>query len=110
MADAAEPARILTLAGLMAEEGLSHIDLLKLDCEGAEWDILPAADLGVRVALRDRHGLTELPRPAECAALAEHWRPYRSIAIWYLWKDVDAPGKSAARPMSPAPATASERA
>jgi DNA-3-methyladenine glycosylase II len=73
-------------------------------------DILPAADLGVRVALRERHGLTELPRPAECAALAEHWRPYRSIAIWYLWKDVDAPGKSAARPMSPGPATASERA
>jgi FkbM family methyltransferase len=43
-ADAAEPARILTLAGLMAEQGLSHIDLLKLDCEGAEWDILPAAE------------------------------------------------------------------
>jgi hypothetical protein len=43
-ADAAEPARILTLAGLMAEHGLSHIDLLKLDCEGAEWDILPAAE------------------------------------------------------------------
>jgi FkbM family methyltransferase len=43
-ADAAEPARILTLAGLMAEQRLSHIDLLKLDCEGAEWDILPAAE------------------------------------------------------------------
>jgi len=43
-ADAADPARILTLSGLMAEYGLSHIDLLKLDCEGAEWDILPGAE------------------------------------------------------------------
>jgi DNA-3-methyladenine glycosylase II len=54
-------------------------------------DILPASDLGVRVGLRDRHGLADLPRPSECHALAEPWRPYRSIAIWYLWKNSDAP-------------------
>jgi DNA-3-methyladenine glycosylase II len=54
-------------------------------------DVLPAGDLGVRVALRDRHGLAELPKPSECHALAEIWRPYRSIAIWYLWKGGDAP-------------------
>lgn len=34
----------LTLAGLLADEGLERVDLLKLDCEGAEWDILPAAE------------------------------------------------------------------
>jgi DNA-3-methyladenine glycosylase II len=49
-------------------------------------DVLPVGDLGVRAALRDRHGLAELPRPSECPPLAEHWRPYRSIAIWYLWR------------------------
>jgi DNA-3-methyladenine glycosylase II len=54
-------------------------------------DVLPAGDLGVRVALRDRHGLAELPKPGECHALAELWRPYRSIAIWYLWKGSDTP-------------------
>ena len=43
-------------------------------------DVLPVGDLGVRVGLRDRHGLAELPKPSECHALAEHWRPYRSIA------------------------------
>jgi len=43
-ADIAEPPRIVTLPGLMTELGLSHIDLLKLDCEGAEWDILPGAE------------------------------------------------------------------
>ncbi len=54
-------------------------------------DVLPVGDLGVRAGLRDRHGLAELPHPRDCHALAEHWRPYRSIAIWYLWKGGDTP-------------------
>ena len=54
-------------------------------------DVLPVGDLGVRVALRDRHGLSELPKPRECHALAEPWRPYRTIASWYIWKGVDTP-------------------
>ncbi|HZW32032.1 MAG TPA: hypothetical protein VFF52_15075 [Isosphaeraceae bacterium] len=54
-------------------------------------DVLPATDLGVRVALRDRHGLAQLPKPSECCALAELWRPYRSIASWYIWKGADTP-------------------
>jgi DNA-3-methyladenine glycosylase II len=53
-------------------------------------DVLPASDLGVRAGLKDRHGLAALPRPKECFALAELWRPYRSIASWYLWRSVDA--------------------
>jgi DNA-3-methyladenine glycosylase II len=53
-------------------------------------DVLPASDLGVRVALRDRHRLDELPNPRECHALAEAWRPYRTIATWYIWKGTDA--------------------
>jgi DNA-3-methyladenine glycosylase II len=60
-------------------------------------DILPVGDLGVRVGLRDRHGLAELPAPRDCHALAEHWRPYRSIASWYIWKGADTP---VARPAS----------
>ncbi len=34
-----------------------------------------------------------MPRPGECHALAEDWRPWRSIAIWYLWKANDTPQK-----------------
>jgi len=49
-------------------------------------DILPIGDLGVRMGIRDRHGLPELPKPADCHALAEPWRPYRSVASWYLWR------------------------
>lgn len=54
-------------------------------------DVLPVGDLGVRAGIRDRHGLAEMPKPAECHALAEAWRPYRSIASWYLWKGADTP-------------------
>jgi FkbM family methyltransferase len=39
-----EQVRVMTLPTLMQLYGLSHIDLLKLDCEGAEWDILQAAE------------------------------------------------------------------
>jgi DNA-3-methyladenine glycosylase II len=65
-------------------------------------DVLPASDLGVRVALRDRHGLAELPKPRECHALAELWRPYRTVASWYIWKGVDTP--------QPPPASTGEEA
>jgi FkbM family methyltransferase len=40
----AEPAPRMSLARLVADLGLDRIDLLKLDCEGDEWDILPASD------------------------------------------------------------------
>ena len=52
-------------------------------------DVLPSGDLGVRAGIRDRYALAELPRPSECPALAEIWRPYRSIASWYLWRGAD---------------------
>ena len=54
-------------------------------------DVLPAHDLGVRVAIRDRHGLSNLPTPKECHALAEPWRPFRTVASWYIWQNVDVP-------------------
>jgi DNA-3-methyladenine glycosylase II len=52
-------------------------------------DVLPASDLGVRAALQGRHSLSDLPRPKECHALAEPWRPYRTIASWYIWQNID---------------------
>jgi 3-methyladenine DNA glycosylase/8-oxoguanine DNA glycosylase len=54
-------------------------------------DVLPVGDLGIRVGLQRIHGLPEPPKPAACHALAEHWRPYRTIACWYVWKEVEAP-------------------
>lgn len=54
-------------------------------------DVLPVGDLGIRSGLRDHHGLAELPPPAQCAALAEPWRPHRTVAMWYLWRRLDTP-------------------
>jgi DNA-3-methyladenine glycosylase II len=52
-------------------------------------DVLPTGDYGVRKAARDLYGLRDLPGPAELVALAEPWRPWRSVASWYLWRSLD---------------------
>ena len=49
-------------------------------------DVLPVDDLGVREAARKFYGLAERPRSAELTALGEQWRPWRTIATWYLWR------------------------
>lgn len=52
-------------------------------------DVFPVGDLGVRAAIRDRLGLPELPKPEVCRPLGEPWRPFRTVASWYLWKSLD---------------------
>jgi DNA-3-methyladenine glycosylase II len=58
-------------------------------------DVLPVGDYGVRKGAMQLYRLRELPKPRELEALAEPWRPYRSIASWYLWRVADtlAPGQ-----------------
>ncbi len=56
-------------------------------------DVLSVGDLGVRVGLRSFYGLDELPGPRECRELTEAWRPYRTIAMWYMWEQIDNPKK-----------------
>jgi DNA-3-methyladenine glycosylase II len=57
-------------------------------------DVLPVGDYGIRKGAMQLYRLRELPKPRDLEALAEPWRPYRSIASWYLWRVVDtlAPG------------------
>ena len=52
-------------------------------------DVLPTGDLGVRVAMKRAYDLPDLPAPAEMERIAASWRPYRSIAVWYLWRSLD---------------------
>jgi DNA-3-methyladenine glycosylase II len=49
-------------------------------------DVLPVGDLGLRAGVQDRYGLEELPGALRLREIAEPWRPYRSIATWYLWR------------------------
>ncbi len=51
-------------------------------------DVLPTGDLGIRRAIERAWALAELPAPAEMEALAEPWRPYRTLACRYLWRSL----------------------
>jgi DNA-3-methyladenine glycosylase II len=52
-------------------------------------DVLPVGDYGVRKGAQHLYGLPALPKRAELEALGERWRPYRSVAAWYLWRSED---------------------
>ncbi|MGA2143421.1 MAG: DNA-3-methyladenine glycosylase 2 family protein [Bryobacteraceae bacterium] len=52
-------------------------------------DILPTGDLGIRNAIRKAYGLKELPLAAEMEELAARWRPYCTVASWYLWRSLE---------------------
>ena len=49
-------------------------------------DILPTGDFGVRTGFQKLHRKRRQPTPAELERYAERWRPYRSVASWYLWR------------------------
>lgn len=52
-------------------------------------DVLPVGDLGIVNAITRAYGLRKAPTPARMMRIAESWRPYRSIACWYLWASLD---------------------
>jgi 3-methyladenine DNA glycosylase/8-oxoguanine DNA glycosylase len=57
-------------------------------------DILPATDYGVRKGFARAFGDGALPTPKQVIARGESWRPYRTMASWYLWRANDLPGDS----------------
>jgi methylated-DNA-[protein]-cysteine S-methyltransferase len=52
-------------------------------------DVLPVDDYGVRKGFSIAFGTKELPSKAELEARAQRWKPYRSVASWYLWRATD---------------------
>lgn len=48
-------------------------------------DVLPVGDYGLQKAIREAYGLRGLPKPKKMLALGAPWRPWRSVASWYLW-------------------------
>jgi DNA-3-methyladenine glycosylase II len=60
-------------------------------------DVLPLGDLGIVNAIQKAYRLRKKPTPDRMRKLGEAWRPYRSIACWYLWRSLDnEPVKTAA--------------
>lgn len=52
-------------------------------------DVLPATDYGVRKGFAKVRGSAELPPPKALLAYGEKWRPFRTVASWYLWRVLD---------------------
>jgi DNA-3-methyladenine glycosylase II len=55
-------------------------------------DVLPVGDYGIRKGVQNLYGLRELPGRAELERVGERWRPWRSVASWYVWRHADAEG------------------
>lgn len=52
-------------------------------------DVLPVDDYGVRKGFMLAYRKRDLPKPAALLAHGERWRPYRSVASWYMWRAID---------------------
>jgi 3-methyladenine DNA glycosylase/8-oxoguanine DNA glycosylase len=59
-------------------------------------DVLPTGDLGLRTAAKRAYRLRGDTSPERLERLAAPWRPYRSIATWYLWRSLETPGSNPA--------------
>ena len=53
-------------------------------------DVLPVGDVGVQRAIGNHYNGGERPDAAAMRRIAEPWRPWRSVAVWYLWRSLDA--------------------
>lgn len=67
-------------------------------------DVLPIHDYGVQKGFALTYGKKSIPKPRELAAFGERWRPWRTVASWYMWRAVEHAGKSARKITKPRPA------
>jgi DNA-3-methyladenine glycosylase II len=83
-------------------------------------DVLPVHDLGVKKGWAVTYGKKHMPKPKELLAFGERWRPYRTVASWYMWRAFEragakitnkiGPGRAAKRPRRKATSTKRRRA
>ncbi|HLL89922.1 MAG TPA: hypothetical protein VK324_11530 [Tepidisphaeraceae bacterium] len=52
-------------------------------------DVFPVDDLGLQEGVRREYELTARPTPKQLLPLGEPWRPWRTVATWYLWRGGD---------------------
>jgi len=68
-------------------------------------DVLPVGDLGIMNAIQRLYRMRKRPKPNRIQQLGEAWKPYRSVASWYLWQTLrNEPLTKAARTRPPSPA------
>ena len=52
-------------------------------------DVLPVGDLGIVTAMQRLYRLRKKPTAARMMKIGESWRPYRTVACWYLWRSLE---------------------
>ncbi len=55
-------------------------------------DVLPIHDLGVKKGWSVAYGEKHMPAPKELLKFGERWRPYRTVASWYMWRAFERAG------------------
>jgi len=64
-------------------------------------DVLPIHDLGVKKGWSVAYGKKHMPTPKELLAFGERWRPYRTVASWYMWRAFERAGHAATNKIRP---------
>jgi DNA-3-methyladenine glycosylase II len=64
-------------------------------------DVLPIHDLGVQKGWSVAYGKKHQPRPKELLAFGERWRPYRTVASWYMWRAFEKAGYTVTNKIRP---------
>ncbi|MCC7234590.1 MAG: DNA-3-methyladenine glycosylase 2 family protein [Bryobacterales bacterium] len=87
------------LAGLSDAEVIEHLTQVKgigvwtahmfLMFSLQRPDVLPVGDYGIRAAMRRLYELDELPKAKEMEIIAAPWRPWCTVASWYLWRSLE---------------------
>jgi DNA-3-methyladenine glycosylase II len=65
-------------------------------------DVLPIHDLGIQKGWAITYGKKHMPKPKELLAFGERWRPYRTVASWYMWRACQRAGNAVMRKIRPA--------
>jgi 3-methyladenine DNA glycosylase/8-oxoguanine DNA glycosylase len=64
-------------------------------------DVLPIHDLGVKKGWSITYGKKHMPKPKELLKFGERWRPYRTVASWYMWRAFERAGYAATNKIRP---------
>ena len=77
------------IAELVKVKGIGRLtaEMFLIFCLQRE-DVIPLGDLGVKKAIQKLYNLSELPTHQYMLEVFSRWKPYRSIATWYLWKSL----------------------
>jgi 3-methyladenine DNA glycosylase/8-oxoguanine DNA glycosylase len=64
-------------------------------------DVLPIHDLGVKKGWSVTYGKKHMPKPKELLKFGERWRPYRTVASWYMWRAFERAGYATTNKIRP---------